>query len=600
MRQILKQLHKRLPALVLAVLLLLCCMPFAEAAEGSGSCGDQLTWTLSGETLTIEGSGPMWDFTEPEMAPWYEFRDEITSVILPEGLTTVGNLAFYELKYLDIITIPDTVERVGDYAFAYCQRARMLTIGSGVTRIGTAAFSDCYAVTSLRLPEGLKSVGRKGFYRMESISTVDIPASVTELGVSAFGYCKRLVSANVRANIGRLPEYCFYGCEMLDSVALPEQMTSISDFSFSECDNLTTIYYGGGNSAVEEIEHVLDETVTDFVERGNVVDQIPPASATSVISRDNGDGTYTLESITVTQRVNVTVTSTVSYTHPEGAQEGGTFAAVVNVIVENEDGWDEAAVVVQESVTRIENDFSVEGVAPTMEVVVYAKNTDTVDQALVDTLSGKDTELVVTTTSGSDWRVDCSAVEQGSLPGGVNLSYERTDAPQKTMEELKGAMTYLLKFANSSKVNAEVMVKLPRQYAAQTAYLYQRMKGNLEFLQAVVIDHNGYAHFYLGSVDSETEYIVGVNVPDNDEIEAIVPKEMQAEYGITENIRPVEYVITGRTSSWGMNITQVTWIMLGVIFVVVAAVGVTMFVLNKRKLSRGYVPPDEDDEYWDQ
>ena len=141
MRQTFKQLHKRLPALVLAVLLLLCFAPFALAAEGeeeiapppvSGTCGNQLTWSVAGETLTIEGSGPMWDFTEPDMAPWYGWRDEITALVLPEGLTTVGDLAFYGFRYLDVIVIPDSVTRIGDYAFAHCERARILNLGSGV------------------------------------------------------------------------------------------------------------------------------------------------------------------------------------------------------------------------------------------------------------------------------------------------------------------------------------------------------------------------------------------------------------------------------------------------------------------------------------
>lgn len=600
MRRRFRQLHKRLPALALAVLLLLCCVPFAMAAEGSGQCGDQLTWTLSGETLIIEGSGPMWDFSESDMAPWYEFREEITVVILPDGLTTVGDLAFYELGYLDAIIIPNTVKRIGDYAFAYCQRARMLTIGSGVTEIGIASFSDCYSVTSLRLPDGLKSIGAKGFYRLESIPTVTVPASVTELGVSAFGYCSRMVSADVQANITQLPEYCFYGCELLHSVTLPSQMDSISDFSFNECDSLTTVYYGGESSTVEEIEQVLDETVTDFAEKGSVTDETPPVSASSSTAHDNGDGTVTQENITVIQGVNTTVTTIVEYTHNEGTLEGGTFTADLEITVENEDGWEEAVTVMQESVAHIENVFSVDDVAPPMDVTVYVKDTDTVDQGFVDALSGRDAELTVTTQSGDNWRLDCSMVEKGSLESSVNLSYERTDAPQETVSELEGAVTYLLKFANSAKINAEVMVKLHRQYATQTAFLYQRIRGKLEFLQAVVIDHNGYAHFYLGNVDSKIEYIVGINVPNADEAEAIVPKELQTEYGITENIKPVEYVITGRTSSWGMNITQVTWIMIGVIFVVVVGVGFTMFALNKRKLSRGYIPPDDDDEYWDE
>lgn len=606
MGQTLKQLNKRLPALVLAVLLLLCCAPFAFAAEGeeetvplpvSGSCGANLTWTVTGETLIIEGSGSMTDFTEPDMAPWYGWRDEITALVLPAGLTTVGDLAFYGFKYLDVIVIPDSVTRVGDYAFAHCERARMLTLGSGVTVIGDAAFSDCYALTSLRLPDGLRKIGLKGFYRCESIPTVTVPASVTELGVSAFGYCKSLVSANVQASIAELPEYCFYGCGLLRSITLPDRLSGVSDFSFAHCDNLTDVYYNGESQVVEEIKEVLNETVTGFEGTGAVSDDPPPSSVTVGNARDNGDGTITQENVTVTEGENTSLTSAVEYTHPDNTLEGGTFTADLKITVENENGWEEAISAVVDSLNRIESDFSVDGVAPPAEVTVYVKNSDTVDQGFVDAMAGRDVNLTVTTQNGSDWKVDCSTLQQGGLESNLDFTYERSDAPQETVDELEGAVTYLLKFASSAKINAEVMVKLPRQYATQTAYLYQRIKGELEFLQAVVIDHNGYAHFYLGSVDSETEYIVGINVPNADTAEVIIPKELQAEYGITENIQPVEYVITGRTSSWGMTGGQVTWILAAVMAVSVIGIGVVMFALNKRKLKMGYVPDLDDEEY---
>ena len=85
------------------------------------------------------------------------------------------------------------------------------------------------------------------------------------------------------------------------------------------------------------------------------------------------------------------------------------------------------------------------------------------------------------------------------------------------------------------------------------------------------------------------------SVPDAPIDEAIVPENLYSEYGIREPIDTMEYVITGRKSSWGMNITQVTWIMMGVLFVCVVGVGITMFLLNKRKLKRGYIP-DLDEE----
>ncbi len=596
-----KRVHKqnisRLLACLLCLTLVLACAPAAHGAEDSGRCGEDLTWTLSGDTLTITGSGPMWDFTEPDMAPWYPYREEVAALRLPDGLTRVGDLAFYGFEELGAIIIPNTVTAIGDYAFANCESARILTLGSAVVSIGTAAFSDCYSLTSLRLPDGLREIGDKGFYRCESIPTVTVPASVTQMGMSVFGYCKSLVYADVQAQIDKLPEFCFYGCGLLSMVSLPEQLTGINDFSFSLCDNLTNVHYDGETTTVEEVREVLNESVTGFESTGSLSEEPAPGSVTTGTTVENGDGTVTQENITVTQGENVSLTTTVEYTHPEDTLEGGTFTTRLQVTVENAGGWEEAKTVVEETLTRLESDFSVDGVAPPAGVTVYVKDTGTVDQGFVDVLSGRDAELTVVTQSGSDWRMDCSTLEQGSLESDLDFTYERSDAPQETVDELEGAVTFLLKFASSAKINAEVMVKLPRQYATQTACLYQRMDGQLQFLQAVVIDHNGYAHFYLGSVDSETEYIVGINVPNADAAEAIVPRELQAEYGISEELKPVEYVITGRTSSWGVSGRQVTWILAGVMALCVIGIGVVMFALNRRRLRMGYVPDLDDEDY---
>ena len=103
-----------------------------------------------------------------------------------------------------------------------------------------------------------------------------------------------------------------------------------------------------------------------------------------------------------------------------------------------------------------------------------------------------------------------------------------------------------------------------------------------------VIAHKEGAHFYLGEVTDEVDYYIGINVPGTVE-KAIIPESMQAEYGI-DFAEPVQYVITGRESSWGLNVAQVTWIMLGVLAVCIIAVGTVMAVWNHHRLKRGYVP----------
>ena len=165
----------RLMAVLLVLMLLAGAFPVALAAE-SGTCGADLSWSFDEGTLTITGSGDMTDFPESTMSPWYHLREEILKISLPEGLTSVGSLAFYECKKLTAVVIPNSVTRIGDYAFANCTGIELLNLGSGVENIGECAFSDCYKVASLTLPKSLKTIGVKTFYRCESITTLTVPS----------------------------------------------------------------------------------------------------------------------------------------------------------------------------------------------------------------------------------------------------------------------------------------------------------------------------------------------------------------------------------------------------------------------------------------
>ena len=120
MRRTLRKLHIRLTAMCLVALLMLCLMPAANAAEASGSCGTGLNWTLNDDVLTITGSGAMTNVPESSMAPWYEYRDQISTVNLPDGLTSVGDLAFYGCEGITTVSLPNTVQEVGGYAFSGC------------------------------------------------------------------------------------------------------------------------------------------------------------------------------------------------------------------------------------------------------------------------------------------------------------------------------------------------------------------------------------------------------------------------------------------------------------------------------------------------
>ena len=583
----------RLMAVLLVLTLVVSAAPAVYADGENGTCGENLSWSLSAGTLTISGSGAMTDFPERTMAPWYPLRKQILRLELPQGLTAVGDLAFYDCDNLLAVNIPNSVTRIGNYAFAECSGMTMLTLGSGVAQLGEGAFSDCVRLAALRLPESIRSIGMKAFYRCESIPAVTVPAGVERIGMSAFAYCKSLVTADIRAGIGTVPEWLFYGCAMLVHVTLPDNTETISEFAFRGCQQLTTVYYGGSSKTPEQIQQVIDADVPGFDSTGHVSSSTAPGSAISGATHENGDGTVTQENITVTQGQNTTVSTTVETTR----QEDGTgidTSVQIQVTVENEEGWDEA----QDLVTDALKDYSdnvaqVGSESGKAEVNVFVKDTD-VPPEFVDIAAGRDVVITVVTQDGSSWRLDGNVLDMPQTDGQYDLRYTITVGSQELCAELEVASCYVLRFLKPAQINAELLIRLDSSMAMRNATLLQR-DGEMKRIQTAVVDRQGYAHFYLASVTEQTDYYIAIDMPQAQQ-EAIIPDEVLNAYGNPIRHEPIKYEITGRQSSWGMTLGQVTKIMIAVLVVCVVAVGFVMYGLNKRKLKMGYIPDlDEED-----
>ena len=123
---------KRILSLAMVLCMLLTtvtALPITANAASSGTCGDNLTWTLDDSgTLTISGTGDMYDYTWSTPSPWYSSRSSIKTVIIENGVTSIGYRAFYDCSSLTSITIPDSVTSIGDWAFEDCSNLTSITI----------------------------------------------------------------------------------------------------------------------------------------------------------------------------------------------------------------------------------------------------------------------------------------------------------------------------------------------------------------------------------------------------------------------------------------------------------------------------------------
>ena len=184
----------------------------------SGTCGYSTTWMLTSDgTLIIGGDGYMSNYAQGE-APWYEYRKQITNLVVTYGVRNIGENTFRRCTNLVSVTISDSVTTINDYAFHGC---------SGLTKI--------------TLPERLDIIGDSAFSGCEQLADIVIPDSVTEIGDYAFDDCESLVSITLPGGVNMLRSYVFYNCNSLTTVVLSDGVKAIGDYAFAGCDNLECI-----------------------------------------------------------------------------------------------------------------------------------------------------------------------------------------------------------------------------------------------------------------------------------------------------------------------------------------------------------------------
>ena len=151
-----------------------------------GKCGDYLYWNITDSTLTIFGTGAMYDYAL-ETSPWYTHKESLKTLVLEEGMTSIGKYAFYSCNgFAGELIIPNSVTSIGYVAFGSCNFTGSLTIPNNVTSIGDYAFTSCDFRGSLTIGNSVTSIGRNAFSQCYFTGSLIIPNSVTYIGDEAF------------------------------------------------------------------------------------------------------------------------------------------------------------------------------------------------------------------------------------------------------------------------------------------------------------------------------------------------------------------------------------------------------------------------------
>ena len=266
----------------------------AYADVQTGKCGDNVTYSLDTSTgvLTISGTGEM------TSSPFRQNSNIIKSVIIENGVTSIGYQTFYDCRSLTSvtigksvtsigvgafedctsltsITIPNSVTNIGNFAFSHCLSLTSATIGNSVTSIGVYAFTDCRSLTSITIPDSVTSISNYAFSGCESLTSATIGNSVTSIGSYAFSGCTsltdvtigngvtsigsyafyycRFTSVTIPNSVTSIGDWVFYNCQSLTSVTIPNSVTSIGDSAFRYCTSLKDVYYTGSQSDWKKI-----------------------------------------------------------------------------------------------------------------------------------------------------------------------------------------------------------------------------------------------------------------------------------------------------------------------------------------------------------
>ena len=573
--------------------------PLKAYAAADGTCGNDLRWTLNGGRVTVTGTGDMANYSDQNMPPWYDHADEITNVIIGEGVTSVGELAFVACNSLTNVVLSNTVKKIGVRAFKDCRKLTYINIPSNLHAIYESAFENCLSLQDIYLEEGLDIIGDKAFFRCRSLTSITVPRSVTIMGMVVFAFCDNLVRVNILAPLTELPDWTFYGCSVLNEVALPDEIKSVGDDAFYHCPDLSTVHYTGED--FEIVEAAVKSGITGSPDFGGVVNwAIDKTSTGSVTDIKTGKPGTETENNTQSKYTTVTETENAHVTLTQVVDIDGNLKVVsvndkINATLISEDGIDD----VVEAIDKAIEDRSNLSVPGTTEVVIQLRKDAEIPGDPLLKYIGKDVSIELIDESGSSLRLDMKDVKRETIAETKisPVSFDITEI--ETMAGIESGKIYQIDFQKDSDVNSHVGINLGSVNARHYATLYEKDGDESKPVQSVLIDNDGQASFALANVDKSTDYYVGVDASEINFKELVIPKKLESEFELVQAALPdyEKYQLTGRKSKWGITGGQYmlyVGLALGFIIIVVSIIMVSMHKMcQKRALALGLKPGEK-------
>ena len=200
----------------------------------------------------------------------FEYNVALTNVLIPEGITYIGEYAFRGCRNLQSIRIPDSVTSISSSTFSNCLNLKTVVLPENLTSIGSYAFVSCSSLEGITIPEGVTSIGSYAFNGCKKLSYVDLPGSLTSVGEGAFSYCTELTDVTIAEGVSYIGTEMFRDCDGLTNVIVPGSVKHIYGRAFSLCSNLETITLSYGlesirDSAFNNCSSLISVTIPDSV-----------------------------------------------------------------------------------------------------------------------------------------------------------------------------------------------------------------------------------------------------------------------------------------------------------------------------------------------
>ena len=206
-----------------------------------------------------------------------EYKGEDVNVVIPDGVTSIGNGAFYMCTNIVTVSMGDFVKIIGDDAFSLCSALASVEIGNSINSIGKNAFSGCKSLAQIQLPDSLTLIDEGAFKWCKSLKEITIPDTVEYIGSSAFELCSSLVAVKLPNSIKEIAAKTFYGCESLENLIIPSTVISIGREAFGICNRLPIDYriynYSTRRGMIVNYDDV-NVPVSNNVEKGEVYNSL--------------------------------------------------------------------------------------------------------------------------------------------------------------------------------------------------------------------------------------------------------------------------------------------------------------------------------------